>query len=127
MPTKKQAASDFDKSPEFTAALLSIQQREGRGFQTTLAKNSGVLSSYINEIMKGKRAGAEHVRRALAAAIGEPYEKLIALGRWILDGNIPERFVYSPGNHQTAYEQVLADVAALREEVEELRSMVVNK
>jgi len=64
----------------------------GRGFQAKVAKKSGVRSSYLNEILKGKKDGPEEVRRKLVDGIASicdkaeffTYEKFLELGECIL-------------------------------------------
>lgn len=85
--------ADFDEY--FRAALLDAVQE--RGSQARLSRDSGIGTSYINNIVKGRDSGSEATRRALAAALGFPgrrYEDFLEMGRAILEGRdipAPER------------------------------------
>ncbi len=75
----------------FRAALLDAVK--ARGAQARLSRDSGVGTSYINNIVKGRDYGSEATRRALAASLGFPgrsYEDFLDLGRAILNGHKPQ-------------------------------------
>jgi transcriptional regulator with XRE-family HTH domain len=68
----------------FRAALLEIAEKEGWGFQTRIAKEIGASVTLVNDIIKGRRGGAEETRRAISEALGIPYEDMIQRGRELL-------------------------------------------
>jgi|GEM_PF-1843877 len=77
--------ADFDEY--FRAALLDAVK--ARGSQARLSRESGIGTSYINNIVKGRDSGSEATRRALAAALGfagRHYEDFLEMGRVIMDG-----------------------------------------
>lgn len=77
--------ADFDE--QFRAALLDAVKV--RGAQARLARDSGIGTSYINNIVKGRDSGSEATRRALAAALGfagRRYEDFLEMGRAIIEG-----------------------------------------
>lgn len=77
--------ADFDEY--FRAALLDAVKE--RGSQARLSRDSGIGTSYINNIVKGRDSGSEATRRALAAALGfagRRYEDFLEVGRAILEG-----------------------------------------
>lgn len=80
--------ADFDDY--FRAALIdSVKER---GAQASLSRDSGIGTSYINNIVKGRDCGSEATRRALAAALGfagRRYEDFLEMGRAFLEGREP--------------------------------------
>lgn len=80
--------ADFDEY--FRAALLDAVK--DRGAQARLSRDSGVGTSYINNIVKGRDSGSEATRRALAEALGfagRRYEDFLEIGRALLEGRQP--------------------------------------
>jgi len=80
--------ADFDDY--FRAALIDAVRT--RGSQARLARASGINTSYINNIVKGRDSGSESTRRALAGALGfsgRRYEDFLEVGRAILEGRDP--------------------------------------
>ena len=80
--------ADFDDY--FRAALLDAVK--ARGAQARLSRDSGIGTSYINNIVKGRDSGSEATRRALATALGfagRRYEDFLELGRALLEGREP--------------------------------------
>lgn len=80
--------ADFDDY--FRAALLDAVK--DRGAQARLSRDSGIGTSYINNIVKGRDSGSEATRRALANALGfagRRYEDFLELGRALLEGREP--------------------------------------
>lgn len=87
--------ADFDDY--FRAALLDAVKV--RGAQARLSRDSGIGTSYINNIVKGRDSGSEATRRALAAALGftgRRYEDFLDIGRTIIEGGKGERPASSP-------------------------------
>ncbi|MDL2259653.1 S24 family peptidase [Deltaproteobacteria bacterium OttesenSCG-928-K17] len=77
--------ADFDEY--FRVALLDAVKE--RGAQARLSRDSGIGTSYINNIIKGRDSGSEGTRRALAAALGfagRRYEDFLEVGRAISEG-----------------------------------------
>lgn len=77
--------ADFDEY--FRAALLDAVKE--RGAQARLSRDSGIGTSYINNIVKGRDSGSEATRRALAAALGfagRRYEDFLEVGKALLEG-----------------------------------------
>lgn len=77
--------ADFDEY--FRTALLDAVKE--RGAQARLSRDSGIGTSYINNIVKGRDSGSEATRRALAAALGftgRRYEDFLEVGKAILEG-----------------------------------------
>jgi phage repressor protein C with HTH and peptisase S24 domain len=68
----------------FRAALGELLAKRGHGGQKRLAAESGVSSSYINDIVRGRRAGARKSLSALAQALGFSYEQMCERGRRVL-------------------------------------------
>lgn len=80
--------ADFDDY--FRAALIDAVKE--RGAQARLSRDSGIGTSYINNIVKGRDCGSEATRRALATAIGfagRRYEDFLEVGRALLEGREP--------------------------------------
>lgn len=84
--------ADFDEY--FRTALLDAVKE--RGAQARLSRDSGIGTSYINNIVKGRDSGSEATRRALASALGftgRRYEDFLEVGRALLEGReipVPE-------------------------------------
>lgn len=54
----------------------------GRFKQKELAEQVNISVSYFNDLYKGRKSGQEHVRRAIASALGyEDYEAFLDVGR----------------------------------------------
>ena len=71
----------------FKAGLEHFMTR--RGDQAALSARSGVSTTQINDILKGRHGCTEEKRRVLAAALGYPgrqYEDFLDLGRAVLAG-----------------------------------------
>lgn len=66
---------------KFYAALKHVGERQGRGFQTNLAKQIGVSLGFINQVFKGefKRAGFE-TQVKIASALGYDYLEFLEFG-----------------------------------------------
>jgi hypothetical protein len=92
----KRMKAEHAKYDAFTTILCRKRDEFGQGFQVMLANKIDTYPSYISEVVNGKRAGSEHLRRAIASALGESYEKMIAWGTWILEGKNPDEFTWAP-------------------------------
>lgn len=68
-------------SEYFRAALVLLLDKEGRGAQSRLARQQGVDRGYLNAIVKGRKAGADHIRAKIAGHFDMTYEEMITLGR----------------------------------------------
>ncbi|UQZ88015.1 hypothetical protein C4J81_01795 [Deltaproteobacteria bacterium Smac51] len=74
--------SNQDVSLFFITALQAEQQRYGRGFQVFLAQKAGIHKATINGILNGHSRGSDHIRRAIAEALGySDYEDFLDIGR----------------------------------------------
>jgi transcriptional regulator with XRE-family HTH domain len=84
----------------FRAALQDRITKGGRGTQAMVSKKAGLLPSYVNDILKGRKYGSEEVRRAIAMALGYNYEDFLDLGRELLGlktkTDVGEPFKYAP-------------------------------
>ncbi len=65
----------------FRLALTKILSEKGWGAKAETARKAGVSNAYIIEILKGRRAGTERVKRIIAASLGFSYEELLNIGR----------------------------------------------
>ena len=76
----------FDINEYFRKALEDALKK--RGAQARLARDSGINPSNINNLIKGRDAGSDSVKRTLAAALGYPgrkFEDFLEIGRAILE------------------------------------------
>ena len=73
-------------SKQYHAALTYLLANEGYGAQRRLATKQNIDPGYMNAIAKGRKLGGEDIRTKIAAHFGMTYEKMLALGRTILDG-----------------------------------------
>jgi len=60
--------------------------------QNAIAKDINVGVTTLNNYIKGKREGDETTRRKIAERLDWDYEKLLAFGQWIMEGNSPDEF-----------------------------------
>jgi len=72
--------TDKDFAEHFRTAVLFVIKKRGRGEQARVARDSEVGASYLNDILKGRKDGTEHIRRKIAWALKIPYEALLELG-----------------------------------------------
>lgn len=68
----------------FRAALEELLDKRGHGGQKRLAVESGISSTYINDILRGRRPGARKTLSAIAQALGMSYEQMCERGRRML-------------------------------------------
>ncbi len=71
----------------FYIALKSYTDSYGRGVQNILAIEIKSSESHISQILKGKRKAGFNAQVSLAKACGYSYDKFLALGRKLLEGN----------------------------------------
>jgi len=74
----------------FLTAVLWLLSRERRGFQADMLRDAGINSGYFAKIKKGDVPISEEKAEAVAKYLGYHHEQILALGRWILDGNDPQ-------------------------------------
>jgi len=65
----------------FRAALAKIISEKGWGAKADTARKAGVSNAYIVDILKGRRAGSERIKRTIASALGFSYEEMLSIGR----------------------------------------------
>lgn len=65
----------------FRIALGKIVSEKGWGGKSDTARKAGVSNAYIVDILKGRRAGTERVKRVIATALGFSYEEMLNIGR----------------------------------------------
>jgi len=86
----------------FAAAMRYSESLHGRGFQIAICKTSGVDASNLNSIIKKDKGASEQVRRKIFENTVElvpelpviDYEDFLNLGRWILEGNSPDNYMF---------------------------------
>jgi len=81
----------------FSAAAKYLSARCGKT-QASIARDIGMSLSSLNDYINGRREGDESKRRAISDRLGLPYQDMLALGQWIIDGNEPEVFLEQGGN-----------------------------
>ncbi|MCK9174317.1 MAG: hypothetical protein M0O96_03465 [Desulforhopalus sp.] len=74
------------KETPFAAALNSLTSQKGYGVKGRCAGAVGISNGYFSELLKGKKEGAEKVRRAIAAYFELNYEEFLALGHRLING-----------------------------------------
>ncbi len=57
------------------------KQKEGRGYQSRIAKDAKVSKTYLSDIARGEKPGSEEVRHRIALTLGYEYEEFIELGK----------------------------------------------
>jgi phage repressor protein C with HTH and peptisase S24 domain len=76
----------MNKETPFAAALNWLTSQKGYGVKGRCAGAVGISNGYFSELLKGKKEGAEKVRRAIAAYFELNYEDFLALGRRLING-----------------------------------------
>jgi len=79
--------------------------------QNAIAQSLNIGTTTLNNYVTGRREGDETTRRRIADRLGWNYEKLLAFGQWILNGNQPDDF-YPPTVDLTQKEHFESSVDA---------------
>jgi len=96
----------------FRVALQQLLDKAERGAQAKLARDAGISSSYLNDILKGRTYGAEETRRQLAKALGMEYEELLNYGRKVLKIPMQSSDINCDGGDFTYIPKVKARLSA---------------
>jgi hypothetical protein len=82
---------------EFSAACRYVMEREPRGLQARICRETHTDPANLNAIVKKGRGTSEQLRRDIFQAIKRltnipvcTYDEFLEFGRWILDGNPSE-------------------------------------
>ena len=76
----------------FHSALAKCLEGQPWGSKTKLAKEAGITTGMLGDILAGRAYGSEETKRSIASALGYPgpkYEDFLNIGRRIL-GLLPE-------------------------------------
>lgn len=82
----------------FHATLVKCLEGQPWGSKTRLAKDAGITTGMLGDILAGRAYGSEETKRSIAAALGYPgskYEDFLNIGRQILAGQDPWQAIKS--------------------------------